>query len=346
MNNEELKEGNGNKQPEVDISLWKWVSKYFKKKKIASISISGVILAVFNLVLPFLSKIEKNIMLPLLYGIQVLFIIFFVGIIAFGPKPKIDKVNYYRGSIAVMQFWDWWPILWSAWALLYLLLTVTSIPPRINNNNFNLDIINNIATLILLMLFHILVDPSVTVENQGDSHNSNDNGGHRIAKLMFWILLFIVLTFVEIPFVIGHKAETVQRISIFSKLYGILAGTATALVVGRLDSKLLGIPKAVIIVLFIYAAQQPAFDFIIGGDQKNPNAVENLFKTFLIAFALVSKIVFFVVIQWLAMEGRLLFFMDKSYEIHNNVKNDRKEFLEKIGKKSSSEPNPTKNNVS
>jgi hypothetical protein len=49
----------------------------------------------------------------------------------------------------------------------------------------------------------------------------------------------------------------------FGISYGILATTATALVVGRLDSNLLGVPTLAVAFLFLYAGIQPSFDFVL-----------------------------------------------------------------------------------
>ena len=108
-----------------------------------------------------------------------------------------------------------------------------------------------------------------------------------------------------------------------------MAATATALVVGRLDSTLLGVPQWAIITLYIYAAIQPTFDILIGGKAINKNSVIPIAKVLLVYVALISKVLFFAIIHWLAKTGRLLYFMVQSYTLYEKAKMKRLKFIEK-----------------
>jgi len=334
MNNEKSNHGKDNLKS--DILFKDWISKYFK-----NFSILVAVVAVFNVVLPFLynSKILQKLMLPILYGTQALFITVIFGIIFFDKEPKTYK-KYPRGSNAVMQFWKWWPWLWFAWAMLYVLLTFVSIfeseffketvlQKFLTNSKDGiqiiLHIINNIATIILTMFFYFLALPSVTEKD-------SEKKGSKISILfMFGILILIILALTEIALLSIAKNGD-QIIKIFGIFYGIFAATATALVIGRLDSQILGVPKGAIIILFIYAAIQPTFYFLIGDTPVNYYDPEYIFKALIITFALISKILFFDVIHWLAMSGRFVFFMDESKKMYDRIDYDRESFLKTADK--------------
>jgi hypothetical protein len=368
MDKNTLNQGRDDKKE--DISFHDWILSYLKKFPSAFISIAFAILAVFSLVFPYIHyKIKGGPQILILYGTQLIFIFIITGIIFLGPKPKLHQ-KYQRGSKAVMQFWKWWPYLWVTWALLYSLLTYHSLLtylsfPSQNQSQVFLGIsievfehiVNNFSSFILIMFFYLFAEPSLaelkypsegnifpdtaiatirTPNDQIGTRKLEEGGGIETTKLMFWIILLIVATMIEIylvEFVPGYQeSDRKEIIEIFGRFYGILAATATALVVGQLDSKLFGVPKWALIFLFIYAAIQPTFDFLIKGENGSDGIGTSIAKGVIIFVALVGKVLLFTIIHWLAMTGRLLYFMVQNYTFHKKVDYNRLEVMKIINK--------------
>jgi hypothetical protein len=213
---------------------------------------------------------------------------------------------------------------------------------------FGLHLVNNAATLILLMLFHVLARPSVrettgmTPAREQSSESAPDSppaaGEVRIgfgtseldnteAKFTFWIA-FLVVTFsaAELALVLS-SGDPATLSQVFGVGYGITAATATALVVGRLDSTLLGVPTAALIVLFVYAAIQPTFELLLEPNKPNTKTIA---AAVIAVVALVSKIVLFAVTRWLLKTNRLLYYMVRAYRNFEKADEDRKEFFASI----------------
>ena len=237
----------------INIPFHKWVLGYLKHYK-SAFTIGALIVVCFNPMLPYFSSILKEIpQIQVLYGTQALFIIVIAGIATFGPKPKIHQ-KYPRGIKAVMQFWKWWRYLWFAWALLYISLTflyvvyskdIKTEGDTLNDftiaTRFILHILNNIATIILIMFFHLLAEPTLSASPpEGDiyldtekSANStsnkviennkfDDDEGIKNAKLMFWIILFISATMGEMALLWFCDPEIMSKkelIEIFGRFY-------------------------------------------------------------------------------------------------------------------------------
>jgi hypothetical protein len=235
-----------------------------------------------------LIKLENNQHLLVLYGTQTVIILIISTILAFGQTPARSN-QFERGSRAVEQFWKLWSPLWFTWLLLYAGLTSwqiyrfghEAIPPNVEHLVlFFLHQLNNGSTLIILMLFHILAQPSISESEypvEGDifeqdqpRENLPEFKPERIenhgAKLWFWVAFFFVAGVAELGLVLSMKnADSISQV--FGIGYGIMAATATALVIGRLDSNLLGVPTLAIVFLFLYAGIQPTFDFLLVSDR-------------------------------------------------------------------------------
>jgi hypothetical protein len=109
--------------------------------------------------------------------------------------------------------------------------------------------------------------------------------------------------------------------------YGIIGATATALVVGKLDDHLFGVPMAIIVLLFIYAGIQPSFDIVLA---PQTTALLLAAREVIVVIALISKVVLFATIQWLSMTDRLLYYMVESYSLYTGVDAHRQKVLQKL----------------
>jgi hypothetical protein len=293
-----------------------------------------------------IGSLPRYLHMPILYGSQAAVILIISATIAFGRKPLLFS-KYKRGSQVVQQFWNWWPRLWFGWFLLYVGLTVWEIysasGAALSGTSKHLIILglhqlNNMTTLVLLMLFHILAEPSVPDKEyppEGDifayehkSHGPGDSSTESIrtdgAKFMFWVALFIAAGIAEAGLVlIGKNVDSL--LLIFGIGYGVLAATAIALVVGQLDNHLLGINTVTIVFLFLYSGIQPSFDFVL---EARSDILILAAREVIVVIALVSKVILFTSIQWLSMTDRLLYYMVQNYSLYKGVDAHRQKFLE------------------
>jgi hypothetical protein len=331
--------------------LLPWVKIKIHKLKGAVFLVVSILSAAFNLFVALnLGVIDSKAHMPILYGTQAVIVLIVCAIIAFGQKPQSFLSQYPRGTLAVKQFWKWWPPLWFSWLILYAGLTIAAVyfPTDTAKSRvieypmsiivFGLHQLNNVATLILLMLFHLLARPSVP-ENEypaeGDifpdeqNHSLPETKTERIeageSKFWFWVALFFVSAMFELALVL-FSGNPESALIVFAIGYGIIGATATALVVGKLDDHLFGVPTFVIVFLFIYAGIQPSFDFLI---RQSEDFWLLVAREVIVVIALISKIVLFATIQWLSMTDRLLYYMVQSYSLYKGVDSHRQGFLTK-----------------
>lgn len=313
---------------------------------------------------------------PILYGIQTILILFILTIIAFTKPPKRYE-KYKRGSEVLQQFWNWWSPLWATWLLLYAGLTfwflTHAMRPDLNviesdEIKFTMHQLNNLSTLVLLMLFHILSEPSV-FENgkvEGDIFNETnkwnekdkniDNNQVEVeiglensrAKFIFWVTLFILTAVVEF-WLIKTNSEAKTILQIFAIGYGVIAAIGIALIVGRLDSNLLGVPKWAITLLLLYVGIQPALDFVL--DSSSYNGIDNEKRKIIIQvsqevimiIALICKILLFAVIHWLILTNRMLYFFVQAYSLMKGVNKNRSDFFQNLNSEKKPDTNQKSN---
>lgn len=87
----------------------------------------------------------------------------------------------------------------------------------------------------------------------------------------------------------------------FNAISGALNAVVLALLIARLDSKLIGLHSFFISVLYVYAAVQPLF---VAFEQ--PEKVFEVIMTFVLIFVFIFKIYFFYIIVYSLQTGRLL----------------------------------------
>jgi hypothetical protein len=92
--------------------------------------------------------------------------------------------------------------------------------------------------------------------------------------------------------------------AVFYALSGTINAVVLALLIARLDSKLIGLSSKLICVLYSYAAIQPLFVAFEQG--QTPQSVMKQITASVLVFAFVSKIYFFLIIMYALQTGRML----------------------------------------
>jgi uncharacterized protein YegP (UPF0339 family) len=121
-----------------------------------------------------------------------------------------------------------------------------------------------------------------------------------ILTLSFWFFLFLCNNQQGI---IDEKI-LLAYIAIFEAISGMLNAVVLALLIARLDSKLIGLHSFLIAVLYVYSAVQPLF--VAFEQSASPFPV---IKTFVLIFVFIFKIHFFLIITYTLQTGRMLNFL-------------------------------------
>jgi hypothetical protein len=154
--------------------------------------------------------------------------------------------------------------------------------------------LNNIGSIFIYCCFTALFIPATNpnAEIRQKRHIFFWNGMILLFTLSFWIILFIR----------GYeKTDFYEYITVYDALSGVINAVVLALLIGRLDSKLIGLRSYLISVLYIYSAVQPLF---VVFDQ--PEAVSKAIKIFVLIFVFIFKIYFFLIITYALQTGRML----------------------------------------
>jgi hypothetical protein len=111
------------------------------------------------------------------------------------------------------------------------------------------------------------------------------------------------------------RAEWDAYSAIFDSLSGVANAIVLALLIARLDSKLVGLPSWLISILYSYAAAQPLFVVF----ELNQTEVFEKITTAVLIFVFVAKIYFFLIVTYAMQTGKLLNYLCCFPILHERV---------------------------
>jgi hypothetical protein len=227
--------------------------------------------------------------------------------------PRVDEVRLKRASTAIRQLHVWWRCAWVCWALFYLAQAVrlfaeiggvsASLPRWATTWDICLHLVDNIQTAFLVCCFFVLAKPTAASTGEQDDKTSP------FELLMIGIIL---LAAVEVVVHLGTTAPSALVAP--SLLMDLFSGTTIALIVGRLDSKFVGLPYSVVSLLYLYAVFQAA-DIVADISPEGGAWV----RTALYAIAVPAKMAMFVVFYWLFHSGRGLYYLYSVTEVSSKL---------------------------
>jgi hypothetical protein len=160
---------------------------------------------------------------------------------------------------------------------------------------FTVFAFNNFTLLLIFLCFLVLHIPS---DKMDDYYPKCRN----ISALIVIGLTLLYPALVPIKVGVFTAVEWKAYSSIFDTLSGVINAIVLALLIARLDSKLVGLPSWLISILYSYAAVQPLFlVFELSGS----DILEQITTSVLI-FVFVSKIYFFLIIVYALQTGKML----------------------------------------
>lgn len=237
-------------------------------------------------------------------------------------------VTYFeRAEKALKEFkWSWW-LVWVGFLLLYVVFVVVEFPSYFSmeaDDSFIKDkeysplknIFTHVSSLGFIMCFSILF-----YKNEASTKK------HSINSITLYTFCFLVI--LSIIDIIALNHSDLQLL--FKIIAGIIACVSIALLIGRLDSKILNVPVWIILLIFFYAGVQLLtgyFDlypgligYCVEYKQDSDSCIQNikltdiqknlpiLIESFALNFALFSKALFFLLIYWLINEGKLILYI-------------------------------------
>jgi hypothetical protein len=147
--------------------------------------------------------------------------------------------------------------------------------------------LNNISLMFIFFCFAVLLEPT---------HKRR----RRVRR--FVAVGIVVFTFSYLLLFNIHELPTLRASqAAFDAVSGVLNALALALLIARLDSKLIGLPSWLIFVLYSYAAVQPLF---VAFEQQSE--VFESIETAVLIVVFISKIYFFLIIFYALQTGRML----------------------------------------
>jgi hypothetical protein len=256
------------------------------------------------------------------------------------PTPLTDEEYSPRATIAVEQFASAWEKLWLFWFFEFLLLTgwelaavlgwrpISAPGQGISHTWTNaiattvLNLANNLPTLALTICYVVAAEKTVVIVR----------GKPKAAPLPWSRAMAVLALITAMDF--GVRALLVTQpmdakttavwdsvAEAFEIGSGLAAGLATALFVGRLDSKFIDLPLWAVISLYAYAVIQPAWSQFID---------HPALRATLLNVALVLKTLMFAVMYWLFRSGVFLFYVERFSKLYDDAQSERLDFLRRV----------------
>jgi len=180
---------------------------------------------------------------------------------------------------------------------------------------------NNISLLMVyfcfLSMYLPLHSPDTTKRRQ------RNHLAISFTVISVFTFLYIFLVFAKWRLTVGDFRAVN---AVFDALSGTMNAVVLALLIARLDSKLIGLSSRLIGVLYSYAAVQPLFVAFAQG----PTSVLEGITASVLVFVLISKIYFFLIIMYALQTGRMLNYLACFSELSERAANSTKPDCEKV----------------
>lgn len=246
-------------------------------------------------------------------------VILLLLVLLLAKRHRTDPDVYQKASqslkaavVSARDFRRYWAWVWTSWLALYFILAFASrlalVPgcdPVVGKTRWTLFILNTVqngGTAFFFLCYQVLARRTV-----------EDDLSRRtlpVARIGLALSLLALGELSAIFFDSGFQQW-------FGWLSGFGQGTALALLVGRLDSRYVEAPSAVIALLYFYAAIQGAWPVL---------SCE--YGWMLVFFALVLKCFFFLLVSWLFESDVILFYLTRMRKLDQDVRHDRSYFLQ------------------
>jgi hypothetical protein len=289
---------------------WPRVSGILTRAKWMNVVSPLITLGVAAAVGVFIRKLWRTEQLFLFYVNDVgHLVLLLLALFLFLPYLEVGKGGLRReindpATIAVKQFQSWLYCLTLFWLMFYLARFFAdsgavgiwtsgsnSIAQLAQHAGTFSSYLNILSALSLLGLYVVLSRRTVG-ESPGEMGS------------FFWLSAVLVVGVWGIQVWADNTGKEAQQIA--GIVNGLAVGSSLALIVGRLDSRYLGLPSFTIGVLYVYALIQPLFPYIF---EQGATGIRLSAQYALVTAALVMKAILIVTCAKLIDTGRLHFYV-------------------------------------
>ncbi len=214
------------------------------------------------------------------------------------PSVRVNKL-YKRANNEIKQFNKFWIGTWLCWIFLYLIILIELISGNEGIKilfDWGKNLANNLTSLMILYCYITLSFPAKT-----------ENSNH-LSTWMPYLAIMIGITILELILrFYESNIETVSNIhNIFSIASGVIGGAIIALLIGRLDSKLINAPVWIYFSLYVYAAIQAVYGFFDLGDTSTD--LDKSLAAIMMYLALFFKGILLLFIIWTVKTKKLFYY--------------------------------------
>lgn len=218
------------------------------------------------------------------------------------------------GQAQIAHFKRYFLFFWITMFILYLAFTgkhlsasgghstaIGSIGELINGSIFPFltFALNNISLWCVFLCFTVLYLPA---SDEQSTRKRKRMIRFSALALCIFILLFPMLIFSNSFTIISRNGLTlVNYFTLFDAISGILNALVVAMLIARLDSKLIGLRSWLILILYSYSAVQPLFAVF-----EQPDLVFQEIQTVVLIAVFLLKVYFFLIIFYALQTGRML----------------------------------------
>lgn len=239
-----------------------------------------------------------------------------------------EKVLFHRMDTSFKQFYYSWLVIWVIWLVMYVgqLMYKLVAQPGSEQAFYNECLFENTLNLMnsCAMFFIYMVITISTVSTYSKKEGRSQM--HTAVICLIFVAVALILLDYQITYTKHTNPFDYYKIELAIQLViGIIASMSFMAVMGRLNSSFLDVPQWLIISLYFYATLQMLYPFtllekmidpqmaIINiSDHKDQKAIHTylvmITKT-LYVLAFFGKILLFIMIRWIMLKKRFLFFL-------------------------------------
>ncbi|RHX85795.1 hypothetical protein [Leptospira stimsonii] len=303
----------------MDIEFWDWLKEISRVKKI------GITLAGFGGLITYLKFIPdswvavvnrfigqwdfksqnlETLLITIISVISVIGIFSMTLMIAYCPLSLKEEKK--ESAEITKSFRFYWFLLWVFWlfqyiSLSYIFLHFQNYESASEEYKSFYNLLNNLTTAIFIICFLLIYTGKKFKENITP-----------IVICLVFFLLFLAELF------LGSLMKGIEVLSYkfdsgdFFRISEYLCAFAMVIFPSRLESRSLGTPLLIIILLYVYGLMQ-----FLG------------FHWLILVALLLFKFVYFILFTWLFVSGRLQYYFYKLQSLDEEIGNERPKFLER-----------------
>jgi hypothetical protein len=207
------------------------------------------------------------------------------------------------------QFLSLWFYIWTMWLVFYAILSFHLFQPNADVRTAQ-DACNLINAALLFLAYQTMVRPSTGAFRPGYHQD--------IVRVLVVCAIVIAAEFAATRLFSDHVAAVRNWFDAFN---GVVSGVSLALVIGRLESRLIGVSIYILLILYTWAIIQ--FGYVLFSQPDDTSILV------LVSIALVGKVVLFDEINRISSTGILTYYMAQ-YRVMFSDDKAREEFLKRL----------------